>query len=69
MLDDALVGVKSLNSRCVSARATVLHCFAVVELRHVAQRRKGKVLALPAVKQENAAAAADDVLEQKPPPV
>jgi len=34
MLDDALVGVESLNSRCVSARATVLRCFTVVELRH-----------------------------------
>ena len=63
------MGVESLNSPCVSARAPVLHCFAVVELRHVAQQRTGKVLALPAVKQENAAAAADDVLEQKTPPV
>ena len=63
------MGVESLNSPCVSARAPVLHCFAVVELLHVAQQRTGKVLALQAVKQENAAAAADDVLEQKTPPV
>ena len=69
MLDAALVGVESLNVRCVSAHAPVLHCFAVVELCHVAQRRTGKVLAPPAVKQENAAAAADEDLEQKPPPL
>ena len=68
MLDAALVGVESSNVRCVSARAPVLHCFAMVELRHVAQRRTGKVLAPPAVKQENAAVAADGVLEQKLPP-
>jgi len=53
-LDAARVGVESLNSPCVSARAPVLHCFAVVELRHVAQQRTGNVLALPAVMQENA---------------
>jgi len=52
MLDAALVGVECLNVRCVSARAPILHCFAVVELRHVEQRRTGKVLAPPAVKQE-----------------
>ena len=62
------MGVESLNVRYVSARAPVLHSFAVVQLRHVAQRRTGKVLAPPAVKQENAAAAANGVLEQKPPP-
>jgi len=45
MLDAALVGVECLNVRCVSARAPVLHYFAVVELRHVVQRRTGKVLA------------------------
>jgi len=67
-MDAALVGARSLNVRCVSARAPILHCFAVVELRHVAQRRTGKVFAPPAVKQENAAAAADGILEQKPPP-
>ena len=53
MLDAALVGVECLNFRCVSTRAPVLHYLAVVELRHVAQRRTGKVLAPPAVKQEN----------------
>jgi len=51
MLDAALVGVECLNVRCVSARAPVFRCFAVVELRHVAQRRTGKVLAPPVVKQ------------------
>ena len=60
------MGVESLNVRCVSARAPILHCFAVVELRHVAQQRTEIVLAPPAVKQENAAAAADSDLEQKP---
>ena len=68
MLDAALVGVESLNDCCVIARTPVLHCCALVELRHVAQRRTGKVLAPPAVKQENAAVAADGVLEQKLPP-
>jgi len=68
MLDAALVGVGGLNVRYVSAPAPVLYCCALVELRHVAQRRTGKVLAPPAVKQENAAVAADGVLEQKLPP-
>ena len=54
------MGVECLNVRCVSARAPVLYYFAVVELRHVAQRRTGKVLAPPAVKQENATATADE---------
>ena len=52
MLDAALVGVECLNVRCVSARAPVFHCFAMVELRHVAQQRTGKVLAPQAVMQE-----------------
>jgi len=69
MLDAALVGVECLNVRCVSARAPVLHYFAVVELPHVAQWRTGKVLAPPAVKRENTATAADGDLEQKPPPL
>ena len=69
MLDAALVGVECLNVRCVSARAPVPHYFAVVELRHVAQRRTGKVLAPPPMKQESAAAAADGDLEQKSPPL
>ena len=69
MLDAALVGVECLNVRCVSARAPVPHYFAVVELRHVAQRRTGKVLATAAVKQENTTAAANGDLEQKPPPL
>ena len=60
MLDDALVGMESLNVRSVSARAPVLHCCALAELRHVAQRRTGNVLAPPAVKQENATATADE---------
>ena len=47
MLDAALVGVECLNVRCESARAPVLHCFPVVELRHVAQRRTGKVHKTP----------------------
>jgi len=69
MLDTALVGVECLNVRCVSARAPVLTVFAVVEVRQVAQRRTEKVLATPAVKQENTTAAADGDLEQKPPPL